>query len=416
MTLEKRRLRDLQMVDQLGATLVAGTYCIDGVPVPWQPYEWLLTAGYLARDGVQLVLTERGERAVAEPAEREWVVSVRVVSPVTDVYRLPTKARGDVYAYEQATGKVKADPFGDDELFLEDVARLAAVRKTVDHDRIWLEQNGTITNFATGEQYSGDPERLFRWGPLSRNDEMLRPLAVENLATNYHRLPIFHRNAGRKVALADGTLESLEAAIAEVAPESGQVVVKVNRRKYGIETIDIRGGITNAIFQSEGLPGTLMHLEDVPEAFLVQEHVEMTFERRYFVVDGIAVTSAGCIEEYTPYDNLGMQHDPRARMHRGRRDITWAVEETEKLTAFVHDITRELRRSETWKKMTEYVLDVALGPDGEPLIVEFNAIRNSGLYACQPQLITRMLARRDDVWGQAPHARPRATVDTGTGE
>nr|WP_254788555.1 hypothetical protein [Arthrobacter sp. ok909] len=39
-------------------------------------------------------------------------------------------------------------------------------------------------------------------------------------------------------------------------------------------------------------------------------------------------------------------------------------------------------------ELTDYVIDVALNADGEPLIVELNSLLNSGLYASRPELVT----------------------------
>jgi hypothetical protein len=41
--------------------------------------------------------------------------------------------------------------------------------------------------------------------------------------------------------------------------------------------------------------------------------------------------------------------------------------------------------------LTDYVIDVALGPDGKPLIVELNSLLNSGLYASQPLRVTEAM-------------------------
>lgn len=408
--LATHRVRDLQRVDHLGGILTDGRFVVGGKEANWHAYEWLMTAGYLTLEGTRLVATPRAERLLANPAEREWVLTVRFISPVTPIHQLPEAARADIYAYERATGRVTTSEDGEDELFLEDVARFAAVRAHVDEDRIWLRCRNQIVNLATGELFTGDESTLFRWGPLSRQEEALSPLAVEQAASNYHRLPVFHSNAGRKLALADATIESLAAAITKVSGPSGKVVVKVTRRKYAMFVLDLNEhpDVETALYASEELGLSLMHLEGDRDAYLVQEWVEMTFERRYFVIDGIIATSAGCIDEYTPYDRVVTHSDPRMRRHRGEPDILWAVQETEQLTAFVRRLTRELRDVKT---LTEYVIDVAIGPNGQPLIIELNAIRNSGLYAADYSRVIRLLTERQTVWARAPHARPRATVD-----
>ena len=412
MTLEKRRFRDLQRVDQLGATYVKGRYTVGGEPAHWIPYEWLWGAGYLTLEGENLVLSEKGERTVAQPPEREWLLNVRLIAPKSRTFDLPSAARSDLFAYEGALGRVTESEHGDDELFLEDVARFAGVLKHVDHDRIWLRTPERIFNLATGEDFTGDPSTLFRWGPLSRDEEKRNPHPVEARASDYHRLNVFHRYAGRKIALADANIESLLSAIEEVAPPSGKVVVKVTRRKYTVETLDVTGGARDALYDSDALMGSLMHLEGDRDAYLVQEHVDMTFERRVFVIDHNPVSSAGCVEEYHPYSRVS-HGDPRMRRRRGvgDPDIIWAPEQTKLIMDFARNVAREIKGSYLSGDLTEYVLDVALGPDGQPLIVEFNGIRNSGLYASDPAHIVYCLTQRPDVWSRAPHARPRILAE-----
>lgn len=413
MTLEKRRFRDLQAVDQLGLTLDEdGRWHLGGEHVNPVAYEWLWTAGYIEHRGKSIVPTAKGENLLAEPQEREWLLTVKLVVPESPTFRLPRNATRDIYDYERAVGRVQEMPSGDDELFLEEVARFAAVRQHVDNDRIWLKAGDRVTNLATGEEFVGDLTALFPWGPQSKTDEATNPHPVERHVSEYHLLPWFHAHAGRKTAVADATLESLIWAIGDVAPPSGKVVIKVTRRKYLVHTLDVSGGIEEAIFADDVLGGVLMHLEGDVAAFLVQEHVDMTFERRMFVVDGIVVASAGCVEEYHPYSLVAVP-DPRMRRRRGvgDPDIIWAEQQTTELVRFASRIAAEIHRQRAGASMPEYVMDVAFGPDGQPLVVEFNGIRNSGLYAVDCGRIIRALTERRGVWGKAPHARPRVSAE-----
>lgn len=418
--LPKHRYRDLQAIDQLGAGRTSeGEFTIGGQPVrsfnshgcggadlTGLHIEWLWAAGYLEQVGEQLVLTDKAERVLVNPVEREWLYSVRPVVPKTHLQGRPRNP-DDVYLHSRHFGFPSPQPDGDDELYLEEVARFAAVARHVDNDRIWLDRDGVITNLVTGEEYTGDRRALFPWGMRTRQQEAFYPVAADRSADSYFRKPVFLRHAGRKVKVVDASYQSLVSAIHEVAGDSGKVVVKVARPKYGITTLDVTGGVEAAVDGDELLMGALVHLEGDWEAFIVQEHVEMTFERRFFVVGKIALTSAGCIEEYTPFERIG-QHDPRMRRHRSDEDIIWATEQTKRLDDFASRIARKVQW--TPGDLTEYVLDVAFGPDGEPLIVEFNSIRNAGLYATSPDTVVRNLTARPDVWGKAPHARPRVTA------
>jgi len=409
--LPKDRLRDLQAADTLGATYRVdenrvGRFRLGDQEVPFQRYEWLWVAGYLELDGDRLVPTEKAEKLLSNPQEREWLYSVAGVRPARNLRDFPEKARVAARDYDRKVGIPKTGP-EDDELFLEEVARFTAVADQVDNDRIWLNRDGAITNLATGEPFTGDRDALFPWGAQPRLDETCHPVAADRFADRYYHWPVFTRYAGRKVRVVDADEGQLLAACEQVAGEDGRVVVKVTRPKYGMTTINVRHSVAHAIVEDDLIMGALMHLDGTKDAFLVQKHIEMQFERRFFIVDGLAVASAGCIPAYTPFDRLA-PHDPRMRRHRrDGEDIIWAPEQTKTLHDFADRIATELRHS---GNLSEYVLDVALNRDGNPLIVEFNGIRNAGLYASDPHWVVRALLRRDDVWGRAPHARPRATV------
>ncbi|QOT19325.1 hypothetical protein [Paenarthrobacter sp. YJN-5] len=45
--------------------------------------------------------------------------------------------------------------------------------------------------------------------------------------------------------------------------------------------------------------------------------------------------------------------------------------------------------------LTDYVIDVALGPGEKPLIVELNSLLNAGLYASEPGRVAEAMAARE---------------------
>ncbi|SDH53756.1 ATP-grasp domain-containing protein [Microbacterium sp. 77mftsu3.1] len=409
---DKERLRDLQAIDRRGSSRAPrATMSLRE--------EWLWTAGLVTFDKStgNLIPTERGEAILDDTGEREWLYSVRPVTPKTPVPRFSSLSHA-VWDYERRLGKLPdASDDGDDEVFREEIARFRALLSIVDNDRIWINRSGgrPIVNLITGEEFAGERDELFEWGMRSNQDTALHPLAAEQKADSYftHHIGFTEQCAGRKIVHADATLDSLTDALRRVAEVSERAFIKGTRLKSGITTLDLTG-VTDyedyeaLILSDPFLAGELMYRDGDRWAFLVQEWVDMTFERRFFIVDGITVAHAGCIEEYTPFDHLKGVEDCRMKRHRSDTDILWAAAETKLLGDFARQVGKGIYDRD--KAMSEFVLDVAIGPDGQPLIVELNGIRNAGLYASSPGRVIDLLARRRDVWSKAPHARPRRKV------
>lgn len=139
----------------------------------------------------------------------------------------------------------------------------------------------------------------------------------------------------------------------------------------------------------------MIRYEGDQDCMLVQQHVPMRNETRFFVIDGKVVSGAACIEEFTPADR-----DPKkvanatsiifeGERNDGKRftDVSLALT----LHAYANKFAKEVSAEDPL--MLNYVVDVAMGEDG-PLIIEMNPLQNSGLYANDPALIVRALLRQ----------------------
>lgn len=120
---------------------------------------------------------------------------------------------------------------------------------------------------------------------------------------------------------------------------------------------------------------------DRPPCLMVQELVEMRYERRFVVIDRKIVTQSPIAAHLTPLDySVGNLHydTPRAPKPALR-----SPELTQDMTDFVGSIAESMVRDHA-------VIDVA-EIDGSIGIVEFNAARigQFGLYACDPHAIAR---------------------------
>lgn len=180
-------------------------------------------------------------------------------------------------------------------------------------------------------------------------------------------------------------------------------VVKMGTRKGGIARVPLSPSLDEMrreVFSNEVLSWSATPDAAPANGFLVQEWIPMEFEYRVFIVDGIPVTGAGCIEEHTPLDRAsGTSFDTRVRRVRGN-DIAGASD-----TRVVDDPSRVARyrdfartvASELPEGQATVVMDVATDArSGNTVVVEFNTLPNSGLYASDAHLLHRRLLHAKD--------------------
>jgi hypothetical protein len=300
--------------------------------------------------------------------------------------------------WSQHVAPVSADGDSDFEDFYEQAARLEAAIDAVGVAGLWVDvHDGHPRHLGTGATRPyAEVANLPRFGSQPQQHDFVPSLAVERMADSYATLTTFQTMAGRRIILAGvdaGGPEVTESLldVAALHPD-GRVLVKVNRQKYGIYDFIVKPGSTlDEVFRStpEDLDGALMHLEGWPDAFIVQEFMPMEYEYRMFVVDGVPVTGAGCVEEFTPLENSA----PFDTKVRRSRSAVSAVEDRPDVVARLLTFAVEAAATLLIEKpeLTHYALDVALDSAGNPLIVELNALLNSGLYASDPRIMYRAL-------------------------
>lgn len=181
-----------------------------------------------------------------------------------------------------------------------------------------------------------------------------------------------------------------------------EVVVKSAHRKTGVSRIRTAPDVET--LRARTAADDLLCWTTTPDAapmegFLIQEWVPMTHEYRFFIVDGRTVTGAGCVEEFTPLNRLGDTFDPQMRAHRGNGIASVADSRVElrrdlaqQYLDFIAPIAGELPEG-----MNTVVVDVAMDARMDtPLIVEFNTLPNSGLYASDVHATYRALVGADN--------------------
>ena len=324
---------------------------------------------------------------------------VRLEDPVAEA------RKAELRDFWSRTMALVHQPGEDDfEEFYEEAARLEAIDAAVGEGRVWLSQysEGAARNLGTGEVVPLQAvHHLRRFGgqPPTRQTGVPE-LAYEKAIDRYHQFEAFTRNAGRPLITAGHDLEGapgpeLFDAIRDIAAQGFEkVVVKVTKAKRGFSVIDVRPDIRDDeltdVFH-EDMEWALVREGGRAGAFLVQGFVPMRFEYRMFVVDGVVVTGAGCIEEHTPGNNRGVAFDTQVREHRiCKSPVEDRPELVSKLLTFAQKVADEWTAERPDLRTT--VIDVALGSDDEPLVVEFNGLLNSGLYSSDPRLVAAALA------------------------
>lgn len=233
------------------------------------------------------------------------------------------------------------------------------------------------------------------------------PAACDLMANHYAELETFHRHAGRKIALADMpgdpnvcgdrktvfrkglSSTSLGDAMSSVSP--GPVMVKqvYPGKILPILTYELGDDFTPDKGKGLFLDDVGFHFaryEGDPASLLVQEKIVMTHETRFFVIDGKPTSGAACIESNTPQQTP--HHDdvlpPIWEIERNSGNMDDRRLRDRNLTAlhmwnFVHDVCAEI--AEEAPELTCYVIDIALGADNMPLVIELNPAASSGIYA-----------------------------------
>lgn len=294
------------------------------------------------------------------------------------------------------------DGAGDYEDFVEQAVRLEAALDTFGAENVWLvisTDMDTAVNAGTGERRSSAVlQDLPRYGLQSSRRHQDVDMEQARLAAPYYRYEAFLSRAGRRLSVCGIDLEGRGVELGDVlAGWVGQGVRRAFLKSVQIKQfafpIDLPEGFrpedgSRVVY--DALDYGAMYLEGRPGSIIAQEFVAMDYEYRVYVVGQSVVAAAGCIEEFTPLDNNGHAFDTQLRRQRQAKTTVEEKPEIAKiLTGFARDAVDALALEVP--ELTDYVIDVALGADGKPIIVELNSLLNAGLYASRPELVTRAM-------------------------
>jgi hypothetical protein len=289
------------------------------------------------------------------------------------------------------------DGTGDFEDFFEMAARLDAALHS-GAGTVWIHDTRTTQGLDANFGQATMPvdrlhdrinDDLVLYGPLLRYSHL--NLIVDSSADRYFDKPAFIDNAGRVTYLAGFRSPSMEVAEAmSLLAEAGhdEVFVKATKAKHGFWRIPaFADQAKSEEVLLDSTDWSMVSAEGSPNAFSVQEIIEMHYEYRVFVVNGVPVTGAGCIEEHTPLDNDGSAFSPLVRRVRGSSET---IESRPDLTDVFSTFASQVAAQAASCMPEAYVVDLAMS-GGRPVVIEFNAMTNSGLYATNPRLVTQAI-------------------------
>ncbi len=316
----------------------------------------------------------------------------------------PERYQNYIDVWEKYIAPIDPEGEGDWEDFFEQAARLDAAINSFGVENIYLKTSSYdfYTYLADGSKITSDelPADAKYYGIVYSYNSFFHPeRGRDHKVDRYAWLETFQANAGRKISVAGFNAEKGKDILKEMVAFSQmgikEVYLKTIQAKKGLwvftlpENLDEKQAIE---LLRDVMDWGLITAEGLNNGLILQEKIVMEYEYRMFIINNEVVTSAGCVEEYTPLDNEAV-FDFKVRLNRQAvSPVEAAVSLVERLRVFGQEMAQKL--SEEQPELSDYVLDAALGSDGEPLIIELNPLSNLGLYACEPQKITDALNQK----------------------
>lgn len=298
----------------------------------------------------------------------------------------------DVHAaFPEMLGDV--DPDADIEDFWEDAARVSAAWRAAGGDLVAKAPGSTAAPWTTDEIAR-------RFGPVTFDEEGGRHAVDKQLD---HSLVRRFGGRGMKVGSLGGHLLKDVArwlAIRHADHGVQRGIVKAAGRKNGIWSIalDSDPEVVRRRLVEE-MDWTYIRLEGLENGVLAQDELELEYELRLFVVDGVIVSAAGCVEEFTPLDRVpGKAFDTRVRRVRGHlnQGTPSVVEDRPDVVERLLDFGHVVAALHGGTVVIDVAIDAGAGADGVPVVIELNDLPNSGLYASDPWLVAEALVDARD--------------------
>ena len=310
----------------------------------------------------------------------------------------PTVPAGsDVYAPELYNTWMRAFPDAqpqarDKEDWVENACFLEAFERLgVDYEILDTIPGGLISSTADFALDGKGPAAFFHTG-ISPRDQItshnftfpFQNSQLIDLATGYAQSETFKAAAGRRLITCRLNRDDINEAIRTIEPKRGNVFVKtIRKQSAGIifhDATSLKSPSDQLFQQNEDLMWDMVRFEGSDQPYLViQDVIEPTYEYRMFMVDGIPVTGAGCIEEFTPLNNTGLYDNQMARI-RNQSEITEESDIVARYYNFAFRFGADYAK-ENGEKLV-YSLDLCIDQrTGDVVPIEINPPANLGRYA-----------------------------------
>ncbi len=217
-----------------------------------------------------------------------------------------------------------------------------------------------------------------------------REVAQENLLAapglKYWNDPAFKDAITRSFMITD--LKGAEAEVDRLHEQGKDAFVKSTRQKHCVSRVDQGQSLYDAL---GGMVYSFMDLED---CLMVQEAMEMNYERRFLVMNGKVVTQSPVAWHLTPMSRSWIQDDTGFSVEDlhyktpNSHETRFSPDGTKRMTEFAQKIADA---SDT----AHLCIDLAIigdDPSKDPIeIIEFNPMQPGavGLYACDPKQIAK---------------------------
>lgn len=238
------------------------------------------------------------------------------------------------------------------------------------------------------------PAPDFVFGPVSSWGGESHTQRRDDPADHYWEIPAFESLSGRRWALAgyfpDDQNEPDLLGVLQGMFDDGirRFVVKGTAAKSLLVEFELTVRPTQIFGGSSEIPSEIMdasaHLEGRSEVFLVQEHLPMVDEYRFFMAGNRPASGAGCIEHFTPLDSRGTAFDGQVEGKRNSGCVRDDVDVVNRLREFAAAAGKTLHEQAP-ELGPAWVMDLAINQaTGDIVLIELNPGRNAGLYASQP--------------------------------
>lgn len=304
--------------------------------------------------------------------------------------QLAREVLADVRAFSpELLGEVEPD--ADIEDHFEDACRISAAWRASD-GHLEHKECGTASDPWTTGEWSR------RFGPIASSEEGGRHAGDRQAA---HPLVIKHGGRAMRVCslgFDDSTDASVWLAARHRDAGVQRGIVKNLARKGGVWSVELDAD--PAVIRRRlmaAMDWGYIYLEGARESVTAQDELELTYEYRLFVIDGRVISGAGCVEEFTPLDRDvdTAPFDTRVRRIRGHLEQgePSAVEDLPELVARLRAFGEQVAAEHGGTIVIDVALDAV---SDQPVVIEFNGISNSGLYASDPWLVAKMLRHAND--------------------